>query len=95
MMTLDATVALSETAVFRELDGEAVILDLDSGRYFGLDPVGTRTWQLMASGASLRGVHSALAAEFDAAPDVIAADLLAFAGELAARGLVVALPSHT
>ena len=35
----------------RDLDGEAVILDLGSGTYFGLNQVGTRVWQLISDGS--------------------------------------------
>ena len=31
----------------RELDGEAVLLDLDTGRYFGLNATGVRIWALL------------------------------------------------
>ena len=34
--------------LFQELQGEAVLLNLKSGVYFGLDPVGTRIWELFA-----------------------------------------------
>ncbi len=41
---------LSPDVVFRDLDGEAVILDLVSGTYFGLNEVGTRVWRLVDEG---------------------------------------------
>ena len=88
MADIDDCFTLSQAAVFRDLDGEAVILDLESGRYFGLDGVGTRIWQLLAERGSLRAVHAALLADFDAPSAVLESDLLAFAGELAARGLI-------
>ena len=33
----------------RILDGEAVLLDLASGTYFGLNPVGSRVWELISA----------------------------------------------
>ena len=44
----------SPDVVFRDLDGEAVILDLVSGTYFGLNEVGTRVWRLVDEGATRR-----------------------------------------
>ena len=41
-ISLDSTITVGKNAVFRDLDGEAVILDLESGTYFGLNDVGTR-----------------------------------------------------
>jgi hypothetical protein len=87
-LSLDATVTIPDGVVFRELDGEAVILNLESGRYFGLDPVGTRIWQLLNAHGTLRRTLEALEEEFDAPPEQLSADLTEFVGQLHTRGLV-------
>jgi hypothetical protein len=85
--TLDATVAASDDAVFRELEGESVLLNLETGMYYGLDVVGTRAWQLAAADGSLRSVRDRLVEEYDAAPDAIERDLLSLADALVGKGL--------
>jgi hypothetical protein len=75
-ISLANTFIPSKDAVFRDLDGEAVILHLDSGTYFGLNAVGTRIWQLMEREGRLTAVLDDLRAEYDAAPDVLERDLL-------------------
>ena len=87
-LSLDASVRIPEDVVFRELDGEAVILNLESGTYFGLDEVGTRIWQLLDLHRTLRRTLEALEAEFDASSDRLASDLTDFVGRLQSRGLV-------
>jgi hypothetical protein len=84
---LDSVVAASDDAVFRELDGESVLLNLETGMYFGLDAVGTRVWQLAGDGGSLRGIRERLVEEYDAEPSVIERDLLALADTLVTKGL--------
>jgi hypothetical protein len=84
---LDSVVAASDDAVFRELDGESVLLNLESGMYFGLDAVGTRVWQLAGGGGSLRGIRERLVEEYDAEPSIIERDLLALADTLVTKGL--------
>jgi hypothetical protein len=86
-VTLDATVTLSKEAVFRDLDGEAVILDLHSGTYFGLNPVATRMWQLIAQHGQLRTVFDQLCREYDATPDTLEHDLLDLLARLVQAGL--------
>lgn len=86
-LSLDHSLTLRADALFRALDGQGVILDLASGRYFGLDRVGARVWQLLADGHNLRQVHAQLLHEFDVAADVLERDLLEFAGQLVSRGL--------
>ncbi len=87
--SLDQHVRISEDAIFRELDGEAVILQLESGTYFGLDVVGTRLWQLIDQHARLRPVFEAAVEEFDVEPAVLERDLLQLVADLQARRLVV------
>ena len=92
-VTLDDQVQCSGEVLVQEVGGEAVLLDLASERYFGLDPVGTRIWQLLAAGApSLAQVHATLCGEFDALPERIGDDLLALVGQLSDAGLVQVSP---
>ena len=88
MLSLDATVRVPDDIVFRELDGEAVVLNLESGMYFGLDEVGTRIWQLVDEHRTLRRALEALVAEFDAPSSQLERDLLQFIDLLSAKGLV-------
>lgn len=87
-LCLSDSLAVDENVAYRELDGEGVILDLERGVYFGLNQAGARMWALIAEHGSLAVVHAALTREFDAAPDVLARDLLALSADLASRGLV-------
>ncbi len=86
--SLDHSVRIPDDVVFRELQGEAVILSLESSRYFGLDPIGTRIWQLCEAHHSLRRVWDAMQQEFDAPGEALQADLLKFVDELSANGLL-------
>jgi hypothetical protein len=81
-ISLDNTFAVSKDAVFRDLDGEAVILDLESGTYFGLNAVGARIWQLMQQHGGLRAVYEDLCREYEAPPDVLERDLIALVSRL-------------
>jgi hypothetical protein len=87
MVTLDATIVPSEDAVFRELDGQSVLLNLATGIYFGLDAVGTHVWRLAAENGSLRWISERLGAEYEASADTIERDLLTLAEALVGKGL--------
>lgn len=87
-MNTDTVFEVAPDVVFRDLQGEAVILHLGTGTYFGLDEVGTRAWQLMAEHRTLAEVCSSLAEEFEAPADRIERDLIAFVGQLLAKDLV-------
>ena len=87
-VTLASQVQCSNDVLVQEVGGEAVLLDLASEKYFGLDPVGTRIWALLAQAPVLEQVHATLCEEFQAEPARIETDLLALVRQLAAAGLV-------
>ena len=86
-LTLDQTVAVSDDAVFRELDGESVVLNLETGMYFGLDAVGTAAWRAIEPKGTLRQALDRVLAEFDATPATAETDLLELAAALIEKGL--------
>ena len=93
-MQRDAVLRPSPDVVFRELDAESVVLDLSSGRYFGLNAVGTRVWQLIGEGQAVDRLIKTVAAEYDADETTIARDVLALLEDLKTRGLVVEPPGR-
>jgi hypothetical protein len=84
-------VACPPQVLSQVLDGEAVILDLGAGIYFGLDDVSTAIWTLVSrpGGASIATIRTMMLAEFDVGEEVFDRDLDAFLDALAGRGLVV------
>lgn len=78
----------NQIIVSRELEGEAVILNLESGVYFGLNEVGARIWALIQQYGSLRKVFEAMRQEYAIAPQALESDLLQLVEQLNARGLV-------
>lgn len=90
-MELTDKFTVCDEVVAREVGGEMVLLDLNSGQYFGLDPVGGRIWQLLSEGPrTLAELCDAIEAEFDAPRTTIENDLLALAKQLSDQELIVA-----
>jgi hypothetical protein len=82
-------VRVSPDVVFRDLEGEAVILDLASGTYFGLNAVATRVWRLLDEGRPFASIVDAIAEEFEAARGDVERDVAALLEDLHARRLIV------
>ncbi len=78
----------SEDVVFREMEGEAVLLNLDSGTYFGLNAVGTSIWKLLEENDSLQWVYEKMAEDYAVPDQVLQDDLLRLADQLREKGLV-------
>jgi hypothetical protein len=78
----------SADVVSRVIDGEAVLLDLASGRYLGLNDVATRVWELLGEGKDLGAIREALLTEFEVPADVLDGDLDRLFADMLARGIV-------
>jgi len=76
--------------VSTELEGEAVILGLADGVYYGLDGVGALVWERLREPRSVAELRDAVTAAFDVDRETAERDLLALLRELAGRGLVEA-----
>lgn len=87
-LSLRDSLAIRPDVVFRRLDEEAVLLDLKSGKYFGLNEVGARIWQLVAESRTLGEILDTLHQEYATERHVLERDLLEVARELCARGLL-------
>jgi hypothetical protein len=80
--------AVHPSVIARELSGETVLLNLESGIYYGLDAIGTRVWQLLMRGCTIASVCETMIDEYDVAPDVLRGDVVRLVGELHERGIV-------
>lgn len=85
---LSVRVRAADGVMMRELDGESVLLNLDSGHYFGLDDVGTRVWTLALAGPTLGDALHALEEEYDVAPEQLEADVQELLRQLVEHRLV-------
>ena len=87
-MTLDSIVRVSDDVLFENLDGEGVLLNLKTGVYLGLDPVGTRVWQILEDQSVVSGILDAMLAEYDVHRQRCCDDLLALMSAFEEHGLV-------
>lgn len=72
----------------RRVGADSVLLDVASGRYFELNPTGTRIWELLAQGPTRTELVAALEAEFETEAGELAADVESLLEELLRRGLL-------
>ncbi len=87
-MSPETTLVIPAQVMSRQVGDETVILDLASGMYFGLDPVGARIWQLLSEGHHLGVVVSTLLTEYDVPEAQLRQDVNTLISELVSRGLV-------
>ena len=60
----DNKITINRKIVWREVDGEAVILNVDSSNYFTLNETGTHIWKMLKSGNTVSGITAAMSKEY-------------------------------
>lgn len=88
MVSHSAIVVATQAQVSSDLAGEAVILNLKNGMYYGLDTVGARIWALIQQPHSVAALRDAILAEYDVEAERCERDLLALLTDLAAAQLI-------
>ena len=84
----ESIVVVSKDQISCDLAGEAAILELKSGTYFGLDEIGATVWNLIAQPRRVVEVRDALIEQYDVEAERCARELIELLGELQERGLI-------
>ena len=87
-IAFSSRVVVPETVLFRELDGESVLLNLNTESYLGLDDVGTRMWALFTTEPSIQAACDKLLAEYDVTPEALHHDVEVLLSQMLEHGLV-------
>lgn len=83
-----STVVTAPDQVSSDLGGEAVILNMESGVYHGLNEVGARVWNLIEQPKTVKEIKDILVEEYEVEPQVCQDDLVALLKDLQAAGLI-------
>jgi hypothetical protein len=79
---------IPQHVVFRGFATETVVLNLDTGKYHGLNPTGGRMLEVLEKTPNLEEAATKLAEQFGIAVAEVRQDLLAFCEDLVERGLL-------
>ena len=87
-MDVDTKLTVPPHVISRLVEDETVLLDLESGMYFGLDGVGKRIWESIGEGFTLGETIAVIVSEYEVEEDQARADVIGFASDLVERGLL-------
>lgn len=79
-------------AVFARIDGEVVALDAAKGECYGLDPIGSKIWDLIDPPTLIAHVCERLVQIYNVDPATCEAQVIALMEELSAEGLLAVFP---
>ncbi|MFN3596558.1 MAG: PqqD family protein [Rubricoccaceae bacterium] len=88
MLSADTCLVAVDHIATADLGGEAVVLDAEAGRYFGLNEVAARILRLVSEPRSIAEIEAVLLSEYDVEPERLRADLMVFVQQMAERRLI-------
>jgi hypothetical protein len=87
-MSSSYQIVASSEQVSSNLSGEAVILHLKSGTYYGLNPVGASVWSLIQQPKTVAEIRDVLLSEYSVEPEICDRELQDLLNDLESAGLI-------
>lgn len=88
----EETIRSSENVLYQSFEGQSVLLNIGSEKYYGLDDVGTNMWHLITELGSREAVLARLCDHYDADKETLYRDLDRLIALLLAEGLLCVVP---
>ena len=91
-MDFNQQITFADTVFAQEIDGEMVLLDMNSESYFGLNDINTAIWKVIEEKKVLQEVYETMLVEYDIEEEVLKKDLVNFVKQLESFGLIEVKP---
>ena len=85
-------VTVASDVLFRLVSDEAVLVNLNTETYLGLNPVGARMWNVLTDASSIQAAYDLLLQEYDVEPSQLRRDLEEFVAQLLEHQLMETCP---
>lgn len=77
-LNLSSVITRNDAIVYTDLDDTIVMMDVDEGQYYELDPIAARVWGIIENSQTVEAVCKTLAEEFDVDPSTCQQETLEF-----------------
>ena len=77
-----------DRVIAQQVEGQSVLLDVDSGEYFALNEVGGLVWELCDGSHSVASMVDVICEQYDAESSVVLTDATELLENLSGAGLI-------
>ncbi len=85
---MNSKIVRNHEIISSNMDEEVVMMSIQDGKYFGINPVGARIWKLLEQPRGVSDMCGILQEEYDVIPSECQQDVLEFLKELLEKNLV-------
>lgn len=91
-LNLDTIIQLDSSLLYSKIGDEIVLLTVESGKYFKVDAVGSRIWEIIKEPTKIESLCNALTEEYDIALEECFKDITPFLEKLQEDNLILINP---
>lgn len=94
-ITLESQIKQNNSIYTSSIDNEAVMLNIEIGKYFGMNPIASDIWSKLKASMTVETLIQSLSSEYDITLEECRADVLPFIEQLIENGLIeIEAPAH-
>lgn len=79
---------LKQGIIAREIQGETVLLNMETGDYFSLNPVGNEIYKCISQGMDITGISEYIVATYDIDSKTAENDVISLVNDLKSNGII-------
>lgn len=88
-MDVQTTLKRNPELLAVDMDGETVMMDMESGNYFGINAVGSHIWEVLETENKVTTIIETVSSHFEVKDgDTVQEDIMAFLGDMVEQQLV-------
>jgi hypothetical protein len=87
-ITIDSLIIRRDDIPTASIDGEVGMMNVEKGKYFSLDAIGSKIWELLKSEKNIKQIVIELVKEYDVDFDTCSNDVLELVKRFVDEGLV-------
>ena len=88
-MDIKTTLKRNPELLAVDMDGETVMMDMESGNYFGVNAVGSHIWEVLETENKVTAIIETVSSQFEVKDgDTVQEDIMAFLGDMVEQRLV-------
>ena len=88
-ISMDSVLTRAEGFSTAQVQNDLMMLNVEQGAYYSLDPIGAEIWKLLEQPASVQAIVDNLRRRYAVSPEQCQADVLAFLEEMQKNGMIL------
>ena len=87
-ISINSVISKNPAIISSKMDDEVVMMSIEKGNYYGLNPVAAEIWEMLTGPLSVQTICDRLMEDFDVDTDQCLAEVVAYLAKLGSEGLI-------